>query len=64
MRSHNNPVLLTEMATNNIISKVQRSKAQRSVQPVKALRKMHFLVFLISEAQRNYRNELFDLVKA
>ena len=52
------------MGTNNIISKAQRNKAQRSFQPVKAQRKMRNLIFLISEAQRNFRNELFDSVEA
>ena len=41
------------MGTNNIVSKAQRNKAQRSFQPVKAQRKM-----------RNFRNELFDSVEA
>ena len=52
------------MGTNNIISKAQRNKAQRSFQPVKAQRKMCSLIFLLSEAQRNFRNELFDSVEA
>ena len=52
-------MLITEVGTNNIIS-----KAQRSFQPVKALRKLRNLFFLISEAQRNFRNELFDSVDA
>ena len=66
------------MGTNNIISKAQRKKAQRSFQPVEAQRKMRNLIFLISEAQRkmrnlifllsealrNFRNELFDSVEA
>ena len=52
------------MGTNNIISKTQRNKAQRSFQPVKAQRKLRNLFFLISEAQRNFRNELFDSVDA
>ena len=51
------------MCTNNIISKTQRNKAQRSFQPVKAQRKMHNLIFLLSEAQRNFRNELFSSVE-
>ena len=42
--------VLAEVGTNNIISKAQRNKAQRSFQPVKA--------------QRNFRNELFDSVEA
>ena len=50
------------MGTNNI-SKAQRNKAQQSFQP-KAQRKMRDLIFLISEAQRNFRNELFDSVEA
>ena len=50
---------LAELGTNNIIS-----KAQRSFQPVKALRKISNLIFLIFEAQRNLRNELFDSVEA
>ena len=52
------------MGTNNIISKAQRNKAQRSFQPAKAQRKMRILIFLLSEAQRNFRNELLDLVEA
>ena len=54
----------TEVGTNNIISKAQRNKAQRSFQPAKAQRKMRNLIFLLSEAQRNFRNELFDSVEA
>ena len=49
----------SEVGTNNIISKAQRSFPQ-----VKAQRKMRNLIFLISEAQRNFRNEFFDLVNA
>ena len=56
--------ILAEVNTNNIISKAQRSKAQRSVQPIKAQRKIRNLILLISEAQRNFRNKLFDSVKA
>ena len=52
------------MGTNNIISKAQRNKAQRSFQPVKAQRKMRKLIFLLSEALRNFHNELFDSVEA
>ena len=52
------------MSTNNIKSKAQRNKAQRSFQPAKAQRKMRNLIFLLSEAQRNFRNELFDSVEA
>ena len=52
------------MATNNIILKAQRNKTQRSFQPVKAQRKMCNLIFFISEAQCNFRKELFDLVEA
>ena len=57
------------MGTNNIISKAQRNKAQcnkvqLSFQPVKAQRKMHNVFFKISEVQRNFCNELFDLVQA
>ena len=48
-----------EVGTNNIIS-----KAQQSFQPAKAQRKMLNLIFLLSEAQRNFRNELFDSVEA
>ena len=50
--------------TNNIISKEQRNKVQRSFQPVKAQSKMRNSIFWISEAQHNFRNELFDLVEA
>ena len=53
-----------EVGTNNIISKAQRNKAQRSFQPAKAQRKMRNLIFLLSEGQRNFRNELFDSVEA
>ena len=53
-----------EVGTNNIISKAQRNKAQRSFQPAKAQRKMRNLIFLLSEAQRNFRNELFNSVEA
>ena len=38
--------------------------AQQSIQPIKAHRKMRNLTFLISEAQRNFRNQLFDSVEA
>ena len=55
---------LAEVGTNNIISKTQRNKAQRSFQSVKAQRKMRNLIFLLSEAQRNFRNDLFDSVEA
>ena len=44
------------MGTNNTIS-----KAQRSFQTAKAQRN---LIFLLSEAQRNFRNELFNSVEA
>ena len=47
------------MGTNNIIS-----KAQRSFQPAKAQHKMRNLIVLLSAAQRNFRNELFDSVEA
>ena len=43
------------MGTNNITSKAQRNKAQR---------KMPNLIFLLSEAQRNFRNEFYDSVEA
>ena len=56
-------VLFTEVGTNNIISKAQRNKAKPSFQPVKAQRQMRHLIFLISEAQLNFRNELFDSVE-
>ena len=46
------------------MSKAQRNKAQQSFQPLKAQRKMRNLIFLISEAQRNFCYELFDSVKA
>ena len=57
-------ICCTEVGTNNIISKAQRNKAQRSFQPVKAQRKLRNLFFLISEAQRNFCNELFNSVDA
>ena len=50
---------MAEVGTNNIIP-----KAQRSFQPVKAQRKMRNLIFLFSEAQRNFCNEPFDSVEA
>ena len=53
-----------EVGTNNIISKAQRNKAQRSFQPAKAQRKMRNLIFLLFEAQHNFRNEPFDSVEA
>ena len=34
------------------------NKAQRSFQPVKTQRKMSHLIFLISEAQLNFRTEM------
>ena len=49
---------IAEVGTNNIISKVQRF-----FQPVKAQRKMRNLIFLLSKAQGNFRNELFDSVE-
>ena len=58
------PFEFAKVGTNNIISKALRNKAQRSFQPVKAQRKLRHLIFLISEAQRNFCTERFDLVKA
>ena len=55
---------LAQVGKNNIISKAQHNKAQRSFPLVKAQRKMRNLICLISEAQRNFRNELFDSVEA
>ena len=53
------------MGTNNIILKAHHNKQQRSFQHVNAQRKMRKLIFfLISEAQRNFCNEFFDLVEA
>ena len=52
------------MSTNNIIPKAQRNQAQPSFQPLKAQGKMRDLIFLFSEAQRNFRNKLFDSVEA
>ena len=52
------------MGKNNIISKAQRNKEQRSFQQVKAQRKMRNLIFWISESQRNFGNELFDSAEA
>ena len=46
---------LSEVGTNNIVSKAQRNKAQR---------KMLNLISLISKAQHNFRNELYDSVEA
>ena len=57
-------VILPEVGTNNIPSKAQRNKAQRSFQLVKAQHKMRNLLLLLSEAQRNFRNELFYSVEA
>ena len=54
---------IAEVGTNNFIPKAQRNKAQRSFQPVKAQRKMRNLIFLISEAQCSFRNDLFDQLK-
>ena len=56
--------VFAEVGTNNVISKAQRNKAQRSFQPVKAHRKMRNLIFLHFEVQRNFRNKLFDSVEA
>ena len=52
-----------EVGTHNIVSKGQCNKAQQSFQPVKAQRKMRNLIFFIFEAQRIFRNELFDSVE-
>ena len=52
------------MGRNNTISKAQHNKAKRSFQPVKAQLKMRNLIFVIFETQRNFSNELFDLVEA
>ena len=57
-------ILLRRGGTNNIISKALRNQAQQSFSQVKPQRKMRSLIFLLSEAQRNFRNELFDLVEA
>ena len=46
---------LSEVGTNYIVSKAQRNKAQR---------KMRNLISLISKAQHNFRNELYDSVEA
>ena len=55
----------TEVGTDNVILKAQRYKAQRSFQSViKALRKMRNLIFLVSEAHCNFRNEFFVSVEA
>ena len=40
-------IYLTEVGKNNIISKAQRNKAQRSFELVKAQRKMRTLIFLL-----------------
>ena len=53
-----------EVGTSNIISKAQLNKAQQSSQQVKTQRKMHNLIFAISETQCNFRNVLFDSVEA
>ena len=52
------------MGTNNIEPKALRNKAQRSFQPVKVQRKIRNLNFWISEAQHNFRSELFNSVAA
>ena len=57
-------MITLEVGTNNTISKAQRNKALRSSQPVKAQRKIRNLIFLISEAQCNFCNGLFDSVEA
>ena len=49
-------VTLSEVGTNSNVSKAQRNKAQRSFQPVKGQRKINNLIFLIFEAQRNFRD--------
>ena len=49
---------LSEVGTMNITT-----KALRSFQPLKAQHKTRNLIFLISEAQRNFRNKLFDSVE-
>ena len=46
------------------MSKAQRNKTQRFFQPVQAQGKMRNLIFLISEAQSNFRKELFYSVEA
>ena len=51
------------LGTNNIISKALLNKEQQSFQPAKAQRKMRNLILSISEAPRNFRNELFDSVE-
>ena len=52
-----------EMGTNNIISIAQR-KAQLCFQPVKVQHRMRNWIFKISDMQRNFCYELFDLVEA
>ena len=53
--------LATEMSTNNIISKAQRNKAQRSFQPVKAQRKMRNLIFFLKRSATSAMNFLIQL---
>ena len=57
-------VTLPEESSNNNISKAYRNKPKRSFETVKGQRKMRNLIFLISEAKCNFRNELFDAVEA
>ena len=52
------------MGSNDIISKAQRNKVQRSFQYVKTQRKVRNLIFLPSQEKCNFRNELFDSVEA
>ena len=54
----------TDVGTNNIIPKAPCFKAQRFFLTVKVQRKMRYFFFSISETQRNFRNKLFDSVKA
>ena len=49
---------LSEVGAINILPKVQRS-----FQPVETHQKMRNFIFLISEAQRNFCNKLFNLVE-
>ena len=55
----------SEGGTNKMSQKVQRNKTQRLCnKPLKAQNKRRTLNFVISEAQRNFRNKLFDSIEA
>ena len=51
-------------AQTTLYQKRNATKRNDIFKPVKAQRKMHNLFFVISEAHRNFRNELFHAVEA